>query len=379
MLCFILSWLNKPQLSLPHPGPILNVLILKFWGMGSILLLIPGLKEFKKAHPDCHITVVTLAQNRELASMIPELDSIETLDFQNGLLVFLSQTALLIKKFRAKQFDIVFDLEFFTRFSAIFSFLCRGSQRVGFHDRSSFRGNLHHVEIPFNSYWHGTDTFTYAFLQKKGLKVLPATPWIKVPELDQRTIEHLFLERGWLGTNRQPIVCINPNAGPLGLERRWPSAHFRQLISMLLAQTSLRIVIIGSLSDRSYDEEIVASFMEQSSHRERLFLSAGQLNLAQLAAMISISDLLVSNDSGPLHLGVAVGIPTISLFGPETPVLYGPQGAGHLVLYKNLPCSPCINVFNNKTLFCRVGSNQCLTDISPAEVFEAIRRRFNLP
>jgi ADP-heptose:LPS heptosyltransferase len=72
---------------------------------------------------------------------------------------------------------------------------------------------------------------------------------------------------------------------------------------------------------------------------------------------------MVTNDSGPLHLAVAVGLRTVSLFGPETPVLYGPRGAGHRVLFRNLPCSPCMNVHDVKRVRCIFDRPLCLHDL----------------
>jgi len=85
--------------------------------------------------------------------------------------------------------------------------------------------------------------------------------------------------------------------------------------------------------------------------------------------------LFVTNDSGPLHIAAALGLPTLSLFGPETPVLYGPKGGNPLIFYKGLYCSPCLSVFNAKTAPCS-GQNICMQSISAGKVLEAMRQRF---
>ncbi|MFP5501037.1 MAG: glycosyltransferase family 9 protein, partial [Candidatus Sericytochromatia bacterium] len=82
--------------------------------------------------------------------------------------------------------------------------------------------------------------------------------------------------------------------------------------------------------------------------------------------------LVVSNDTGPLHLACAIGTPTVAIFGPETPVLFGPRGPKHRVVYKNLACSPCLNVYNGRSVKCRFATPLCV-EISVSEVLTAVR------
>jgi heptosyltransferase-2 len=100
----------------------------------------------------------------------------------------------------------------------------------------------------------------------------------------------------------------------------------------------------------------------------------GRISVEQLVLLLQRSDLFIGNDSGPLHLAVAAGTPTVSFFGPETPALYGPRGEGHVVLYKDLPCSPCLNVYHSKeNSSCR--DNVCMNSIEVEEAWTAVRER----
>ena len=100
----------------------------------------------------------------------------------------------------------------------------------------------------------------------------------------------------------------------------------------------------------------------------------GVIGLEHLVDLLRRSHLFIGNDSGPLHLAVATGIPTVSFFGPETPARYGPTGSAHTVLYKGIPCSPCLNVFNSKdNSSCR--DNLCMKSISVDEAWIAVRER----
>ena len=88
----------------------------------------------------------------------------------------------------------------------------------------------------------------------------------------------------------------------------------------------------------------------------------------ELCALLQRSALLITNDSGPLHLAEALATPTVSFFGPETPLLYGPTGDNQVVFYKGIYCSPCLNVHNQKQAPCK-GNNVCMKLINPDEVF----------
>ena len=104
---------------------------------------------------------------------------------------------------------------------------------------------------------------------------------------------------------------------------------------------------------------------------------AGEISLEELIALLSLADVVVSNDSGPLHLAAAVGASTVSMFGPETPVLYGPLRSRpsqiHKVHYQRLPCSPCMNVHDNKMLSCWFVEAACMQYITAEDVLASTR------
>lgn len=94
-------------------------------------------------------------------------------------------------------------------------------------------------------------------------------------------------------------------------------------------------------------------------------------------ALFSRCNLLITNDSGPLHLATVVNTPTISFFGPETPFLYGPVGENHKVFFKEISCSPCIRIRDMKTVNCDKDAD-CLKGIIPTEVIEYIHQIFKI-
>jgi heptosyltransferase-2 len=138
---------------------------------------------------------------------------------------------------------------------------------------------------------------------------------------------------------------------------------------VLADETGCDVVLIGSEREAAYVRRI-----RDEAGRPNIHELAGALSLGMLAELLQRSKLLVTNDSGPLHLAVALDVPTVSLFGPETPVLYAPpQNGRHIVFFKNIDCSPCINVHNGKLMKCCRTRPECLESITVAEVVRAIR------
>ena len=96
----------------------------------------------------------------------------------------------------------------------------------------------------------------------------------------------------------------------------------------------------------------------------------GKTSFRELLALYSVAAIMVTNDSGPAHFASLCRLPTVVLFGPETPRLYSPIGDKHKDLYSNFACSPCVSVYNGKKSPCQ--ENRCLIAITPEAVFEEV-------
>jgi len=162
-------------------------------------------------------------------------------------------------------------------------------------------------------------------------------------------------------------ILINPNASDLRLERRWPANNFVQLIKTIsLEYPSCKIVLIGDINESVYVNTIV------SQAQVDVVDSSGKLSLTELIALIANSMLLITNDTGPMHLAFALNIKTVSLFGPCSPQQYGGM-ANTISIYKNVYCSPCVHEFVIPP--CK-GDNQCMKKITVDEVVEGVRKVF---
>lgn len=383
LLCALLLAL-RPLLRRRDPGSgdarVEKILIVKMWGIGSIVLASPLFDEIRRVHPGARIDFMTLEENQPILGLYPQVDRPLLLDLSAGIASFLLQTGRVLWRIRRERYDLLLDLEFFTRFTAAFSLLAGARRSHGFSAKGSFRGRLHDVEIPFNAYKHVTANFL-ALLRglpfERPLDVDVDAPG-RLPRLEpdpahwQRCRSELVAEPAF--REDRPTVVVNPNAGDMALERRWPAEQTVDLLDALAADGRCNVVVSGSPGEKDYVDSLLAS----CRLADRIVNLAGRVTLAEFTALLGRARVLVSNDSGPLHLGAAAGVSTVALFGPETPVLYGPLRSSerqqHAVHYRGLPCSPCMFVHNNKVVDCWFAHAKCMSGISPQAVFrDAIR------
>jgi ADP-heptose:LPS heptosyltransferase len=370
VLCALLTAVNKlvgPKAREVKREEICKILFMKFWGMGSILLLSPSIQEFRKTFPDARLVFLTMERNREISNSLHLFDEVITLDVDHGWRVFIKGLLSVIRFFWRQRFDMVVDYEFFTRFSAIMTFLTFSPIKVGYHAWETWRGNIHTIKVPFNRYWHIMDNFfnlgSYIGLAKRAeLSIVkPAIP----PE-DRAAVKVLLQQHGVHGS----YLCVHVNASDLSIERRWPYENFIALLGKLVNRYDLSIILIGSTAEKDFVREILA----QINHPAVIDF-VGKLPVTQLACLFEGARLIISNDSGPLHLAVAMEAPTLSFFGPETPVIYGPRGKHHTVFFKNIDCSPCMNVHDRKSVHCYWKRPKCMELITVDEVYRHITER----
>jgi len=341
-----------------------RILTIKFWGIGSILLLTPAIKGLREEFSGARIVFFTALRNREICEALGIFDEVFYLDLDGGWFRFASSLAKNLFRVISGKFDMVMDFEFFTRFSAVISFFSFAKVRAGYHAWEAWRGDIHNIKVPFNRYWHIMDNF-YNLGVCAGLEPRTELKMAKpaVTAGDRAAVEELLARAGVSGG----FVAANVNASNLVIERRWPHENFVELSRRLIKKHGRSIIFVGSGSERGAVDAIVQKIGDPLAVN-----LAGRLNISRLACLFEKADLVISNDSGPLHLAVAMETPTVSLFGPETPAIYGPRGKAHIVIFKNIDCSPCINVHDRKSVQCYWEKPKCMASISVEEVLEAV-------
>jgi ADP-heptose:LPS heptosyltransferase len=287
-------------------------------------------------------------------------------------------------RIRQLKIDAAIDLEFFARGSAILTFLSGARQRVGFHTffgDGPYRGNLMTHRLSYNPSLHTSQTFflMVAALEqpvpRSGKLSIPAPQIEKwVPDFqpdanEQEVVRRLLRREG--GTEADSLVILlNPNASDLLPLRKWPVKRYESLARRLLdAFPEIYIGLTGAP-----DEVDPIEAMVRQIDSPRCFSLAGKTTLRQLLVLYTLSELLITNDSGPAHFAAMTQINTITLFGPETPTLFGARTPRAVAIWKGLACSPCVNAYNNRQSSCT--NNVCMQEITVDRVFEEASKAY---
>ncbi len=347
-----------------------KILIIKFWGFGSIILAYDFFQVIRKKFPNAHICALTLKQNRPAFEMAGLFDEIVDIDIKN-LAQFGIDAVWIISRLRKKSFDISFELEFTSRFSAAVSYLINAKKRIGFQYNGIWRGDCFTEALHFREDVKLKDSYlNMSGLVRKDIDVSPQPLTLNIGNEQKIIIDNLLKAESL--DNVSPVVGFNINASELCLLRRWPKEYFVSLAKELIKLYSAHIIFIGSKDDFSYVESAIG--LMRHGRNANIHNFSGRVSLTGLAYLMTKFNLFISNDSGPLHLAAYLKIPTISFFGPETPLIYGPEGKSDTVFYKRLACSPCIRVQNYKHGKC-INNHSCLKQITPSFVLEEIKKR----
>lgn len=355
------------------PDKVKKVLVVKFFGIGSLVLATPFFREARSLFPNAEIHLLTLSSNREITKMIPELDRVHHVSL--GSNIFSAVVAYITCLFQtfSQRYDVLIDMEFYTRASAVLSVASWAPVRIGYHSRGVYRGDIHNFKIPFNSYFHVTKNFLsllepYHYEPQDTIQApqIAVAKELQGPAIKALSnIEALSLSK---------FIVINVNAGELAYERRWMIDRFVQLTVQLGQVYDLTCVFIGSQHDRAYTQQAVDGVLAKG---EKALNVAGELDLVSLAQLFQKSSLVLSNDSGPLHIAAAVGARVVGFYGPETPILYGPVGEDNIALCATLSCSPCINIEQGKHLKCWHETLLCQEGISVDYAYEEIKKNYD--
>jgi ADP-heptose:LPS heptosyltransferase len=382
-LCWILTlvrWIERlarPNRSLPPPR---KVLIIKLSEMGSTVLAYPALAELKTRRPEVELFFLVFKNNAAIVDVLDLAPSVNIIMVDMG-----SPGGLLTSGFAAlrrllkERIDTTVDMDFFSRFTALISFLvCRGN-RVGFHrytDEGLYRGNLLTHRVLYSPHVHTSVAFMAlirTLFERPGDEphyrgridpedfVLPR--YLPTPN-DVKSVRDKLEAAGIAWSDQQDVILINPNSSDIFPLRKWPIDYFARLCEKLLAALpSCRLVITGVVSERE-DARYILERIQSS----RCIDFTGKTNFRELLALYSVARLMITNDSGPAHFASLLQLPTAVLFGPETPRLYSPIGDRHKDLYADFACSPCVSVYNGKKSPCQ--ENRCLKAIGVDHVLK---------
>jgi len=359
--------------------PVQRVLFVELSEMGSTVLASPAMRK-ARAQLSAELYFVIFKRNVGSLQLVGTIspDNIFTIS-DASIFALARDTLAFLLWTRRKGIDTVVDLELFSRFTALLTGFAGADRRVGFyrfHQEGLYRGEMLTHRVTYNPHIHVSKNFIAlidALLAPK-----PTVPYAKTVIGDDQTGVEIVqasarargdvLERirslAPFDPAQNRLVLINPNASELLPHRRWMPDRYAELIRRILAgYNDVVVLVTGAPDEREAAERLAA----QNAPRAASF--AGHSSLIELPALYSHATLMVSNDSGPAHFSAAVGLPTIVLFGPETPKLYQPLGNSRAI-YAGLACSPCVTAHNHRKTACT--DNVCMQAISVDEVYAAV-------
>jgi ADP-heptose:LPS heptosyltransferase len=356
-----------------------KVLFVKLAEQGSTVLAYPAISRAIQLVGRENVFFLVFEENRfilDAMGLIPPENVITIRHKQTFELAWQALRALL--RVRRERLDAAVDLEFFSRGSAILTFLSGARQRVGFHTffgDGPYRGDLMTHRLSYNPYLHTSQIFLLmvAALEQpvpRSGKLSVPVPQIEkwVPDFEPAAGEQdqvrSLLQRETGNDGEPQIVLLNPNASDLLPLRKWPADRYVSLARRLLdAFPDIYIGLTGAPDEAGPIEAMV-----QEIGSPRCFSLAGKTTLRQLLVLYTLSELLITNDSGPAHFAAMTQVHTLTLFGPETPALFGARTPRAITIWQGLACSPCVNAYNNRQSSCT--NNVCMQKITVDRVFD---------
>lgn len=329
-----------------------KILIIAPSWVGDCMLMQPMLMRLKQRHPDCQIEMLAPPWTVGLLHAMPEVSQVITNPFPHGALQLASRYRL-GKQLRAAQYNQAIVLPNSLK-SALVPFFARIPIRTGFVGESRYgllndARKLDKTKLPLM-----VERFAQLAEEADGSISRPLlNPKLNVSEAQlNESLNKLNL------TLNKPVAVFCPGA-EYGPAKRWPVKYFAELAQRLHSE-GYAVWLIGSNKDREQAEQIVAL-----SNAECLNL-CGHTDLSDAIALLSIAQLVVSNDSGLMHLAAALDRPMLALFGSSSPQFTPPLSGNAHVIQHGIECSPC---FKRE---CPLGHFNCMMQLTPDLVWQKI-------
>ncbi|MGE5844691.1 MAG: glycosyltransferase family 9 protein [Syntrophaceae bacterium] len=341
----------------------MNILIVKLSAIGDVIHTLPSLAALRRCYPQAHISWVVEEAAADLLADHPMLDRVlvsrrkrwvRDLTEGGNRTAVLREAAVFLRALRDRPYDLVIDFHGLFK-SAVLVLLSRGRRRLGYDSMQEGSGLVLNEKIPEDMDKHAVERYL-DFARHLGCETSKPEFPIALQEAHFRRVRELLAARA-VDTARG-FVAVSPVA--YWETKLWDEAKFAAVCDRIVRELGLPVVFTGESPEGPIAR--IRSLMEAPSAS-----AAGETSLRELAALYREAAVLLTTDSGPMHLAAAVGTPVVALFGPTSPERTGPYGEGHVVIRRGMDCSPCFRK-SCETL-------ECMKTIRVDEVFEAVKER----
>ncbi|HZT98761.1 MAG TPA: lipopolysaccharide heptosyltransferase II [Ktedonobacteraceae bacterium] len=355
-----------------HPK---RILLIRLDLIGDLVLSLTVLRVLKRTYPEAEIDLLAVPSSAKVAATDPDLAHIITYDpniWRRPQALFQLKNwrgaFALLRRLHARHYDLAVSI--FGNWAGILAVLSGAKRSVGF-GRESYPGFMTD-DVP-GRHWDHRDSkhevdYCLELAHAAGATIGPEDriPRLYVDPQARQEIEQL-LQQEDIQADKRLITChVTSNNGQ---SKRWPIPYWATLLDRLIREDGTAVVLTGAPNDLPIINDVMRRM------RERPVNLAGKTSLTQLAALLQRADLLITGDSGPMHIAGAVGTPLIAIHGPTDPVLSGPVSPGATVLRSGIWCSPCYNATGPAD--CRFYTTQCMKNITPTQVREVVYEKLN--
>ncbi len=339
----------------PPLTPLERILVIRLDRIGDVVLSTPVLQALREAHPSAFIAMLVRPECRDLVEGNPHLNQVLVYD-KAGAHRSVFGAVRMSLGLRAYRFDAAIVLHPTYR-SHWIPVLAGIRTRVGFHRKGGWL-LTHRLRHTKQEGARHEAQYTLELLHPLGMTGSTPRPFVPVQPAAEERVAKRLAEFGIVPKDR--LIVVHPSAS--GPSKRWMPERFAQVADQLSAECAARICLIAGGRDVPVASQVAVMMRQPACNL------AGRLTLAELAALLRRCRLLISNDSGPVHLAAALGTPVVDIFGRCQPGLsqgrWGPLGEGHIILQKDVGCTTCLA---DK---CQI-EFRCLTSLTVEEVFQA--------
>jgi len=353
----------KKAVDNPH-----KILIIQLGGIGDVVMSTPTIEALRKHYKNAYIALLVISRASSLIEGLPYIDELFAIDTQlislrklfNGLYLF--KTIRLIKILRSRHFDMVINLKrIWTWIGAfktiIFIKLVGAKYSVGKYTSKSFFYSMK-VKEPKGEIKHMVEE-NLDIARALGCEIKKVKLSLPISDKERKFILDFMRKKGL--SKNDKLIGFNP--GAFRPARRWPMFRWSALADRLIEEYRCKIVIAGDKSDVKVIEEI-----KNAVYKKESIITITEFTLKQYAALMERFILFITNDTGPMHMATAVGIPVVALFGSgEEEMFYPyPRNSKHIVIRKKVPCAPCYKF--------KCKNNICMQLITVREVMWQVKK-----
>jgi len=333
-----------------------KILLIRFGSLGDVVLTLPAIEAIRKSFPKAYISMLVGDRSADVVSADPRIDEVivfhRNLNGKEGL----AETQRVTNLLKDRNFDVSIDMQRKFR-SSFMAYQGKIKTRIGYHQPGAFLCN---IRIPDKVNKHAVDR-NLDLIKPLGIEDVNRKPKMYLSDEDRNHALKMFESQGL--TSDVPVLGIFPGAG--WRPRCWLPERFAAVADLAIQHGS-KVVIFGGPGE----DEIVDNVAQNMKNTP--ILMKERVTLRQLAAMIERCDVLLSNDTGPMHISVAVGTTTVALFGPGNHIKFQPIGDKHITIRHDVPCNPC-KQFTDK---CK--DNVCMKLITVDEVWDVVYKRLKI-